>query len=114
MQINLQEVLIIKMEIIRAQEKVDAFVEDFGGYWGELSMMTRLVEEMGELARSMNIKFGDKKAKFEGDGGDLKEEVADVFFTIITIANKLEINLEEVLEKKIIKYNQRDEGVYKK
>lgn len=102
-----------KMEIIRAQEKVDAYVEGFGGYWRELSMMARLMEEVGELSRAVNIKFGDKKAKFDGDGGDMKGEIADVFFTIIAIANKMNVNLDEALEKKLIKYNQRDEGVYK-
>lgn len=102
------------MEIIKAQDRVDRHIENFGGYWKELSMLARLMEEVGELSRSMNIKFGDKKSKYEGDGGELKEEIADVFFTIIAIANKLQINLDESLDKKLTKYSQRDEGIYTK
>ena len=102
------------MEIIKAQERVDNYIENFGGYWQELSMLARLVEEVGELSRSMNIKFGDKKKKHEDDGGELQDEVADVFFTILAIANKLKINADEALTKKLGKYAQRDEGIYKK
>ena len=100
------------MEIIKAQEKVDNYIENFGGYWKELSMLARLVEEVGELSRSLNIQFGDKKSKYEGDGGKTDEEVADVLFTIIAIANKLKINLDDALSKKLGVYQQRDEGIY--
>jgi len=100
------------MEIIKAQEKVDNYIENFGGYWGELSMLARLIEEVGELSRSLNIQFGDKKSKYEGDGGKTDEEVADVLFTIIAIANKLKINLDDALNSKLGKYQQRDEGIY--
>jgi NTP pyrophosphatase (non-canonical NTP hydrolase) len=102
------------MEIIKAQEKVDNYVENFGGYWKELSMLARLVEEVGEFSRSVNIKFGDKKSKHEDDGGELSDELADVFFTVLALANKLEIDLDEALTKKIGKYAQRDEGIYGK
>ena len=102
------------MEIIKAQEKVDKYIENYGGYWKELSMLARLVEEVGELSRAMNIKFGDKKSKFEGDGGEIEKEVADVFFTIIAISNKLQVDLDKALLKKIGEYSQRDEGIYGK
>ena len=100
------------MEIIKAQEKVDRYIKNFGGYWSELSMFARLVEETGELSRSMNIKFGDKKSKHEDDGRELEKELADVFFTILAIANKTEINLDKALLDKIGELSQRDEGIY--
>jgi len=102
------------MEIIKAQEKVDTYIKNFGGYWRELSMLARLLEEVGELSKSMNIKFGDKKSKYEGDAKETEEELADVLFTVLAIANKLKINIDEALIKKINKYSQRDEGIYAK
>lgn len=100
------------MEIIKAQEKVDKYIQNFGGYWSELSMLARVTEEVGELARSMNIKFGDKKSKYKGDEREIKVELADVFFTTLALANKLEIDLDEALLSKIGEQSQRDEGIY--
>jgi NTP pyrophosphatase (non-canonical NTP hydrolase) len=102
------------MEIIKAQEKVDKYIQNFGGYWSELSMLARLVEEVGELSRSMNIKYGDKKSKYDGDGRELEKELADVLFTVLAIANKTEVNAGKVLLNKIGEQSQRDEGIYAK
>lgn len=89
------------MEIKQAQEKVDELINHYGGYWDNLSMLARLVEEVGELSRAMNIKYGGKRSKFEGDGRDIEKELSDVVFTILAIANKEKIDLSKELKEKI-------------
>ena len=91
------------MELIEAQSKVNELIMNYGGYWQELSMLARLTEEVGELSRAMNIKFGQKKSKFEGDGKELNEELADTLFTILALANQLNINIDKELESKLKK-----------
>jgi len=100
------------MEISQAQKQVDEFIQKFGGYWTPLSMMARITEEIGELARAMNIKHGQKKSKNENDGRELEKELADVLFTTLALANSEGINLEkEFLDK--IKYDDKKcKGVY--
>jgi NTP pyrophosphatase (non-canonical NTP hydrolase) len=77
-------------------------------------MLARLVEEAGELARALNIKYGGKKSKFDGDGREIEEELSDVLFTVLAIANSQKINLEEVFEKKMVKDFDKMKGVYVK
>ncbi len=101
------------MEIQEAQEKVDELIKNYGGYWEPLSMYARLVEEVGELGRAMNIKYGGKKAKFNGDGKNTEEELSDVLFTILAIANKLDVNLDKEFNDKIKKDFIKCKEVYK-
>ena len=89
------------MEIIKAQEIVDETIKQYGGYWEPLSMLARLTEEVGELARAMNIKYGGKKSKFEGDGKEIKDEISDVLYTLLALANNLEVNLDKEFAKKV-------------
>ncbi|MFT4282848.1 MAG: MazG nucleotide pyrophosphohydrolase domain-containing protein [Candidatus Woesearchaeota archaeon] len=98
------------MEIKNAQIDVDKRVKSYGGYWSELSMYARLVEEVGELGRALNIKFGGKKKKSEDDGNELEDEIGDVFFTLLAICNKLDVDLEKVFMSK----NEKTHEVYKK
>jgi len=100
------------MEIKEAQKKVDEQIKLYGGYWAELSMLARLVEEVGELSRSMNIKFGGKKSKFDGDGRETEKEMSDVLFTLLAIANKLNIDLDREFSSKINKDIEKCKGVY--
>lgn len=100
------------MEISEAQKQVDEFIKSYGGYWTPLSMMARITEEVGELARAMNIKHGQKKSKFEGDGRNLEQELADVFFTTIAMANNEGIDLEKVFFEKIGLDYDKCKGVY--
>ena len=101
------------MEIQEAQQKTDELIKIYGGYWEPLSMLARLTEEVGELSRSMNIKFGGKKSKFIGDGKDIDEELADVMFTTLAISNKLNINLDNEFQDKIKKDFEKCKEVYK-
>jgi len=102
------------MEISEAQKQVDEFIKkgSSGEYWTPLSMFARLTEEVGELARAMNIKYGGKKSKFEGDGRDIEKELSDVLFTLLAIANKEGVDLEKEFCEKIKLDYDKCKGVY--
>ena len=102
------------MEIKEAQKLVDETIKQYGGYWEPLSMLARATEEVGELARAMNQKFGGKKKKFEGDGKEVEDELADVTYTIIALANSLNIDLDQELNRKIKESHQKSKEVYSK
>lgn len=101
------------MEIQQAQIKVDELIKEYGGYWEPLSMYARLVEEVGELGRTMNIKFGGKKSKSKEENSSSEEELADVLFTTLAIANKLNINLDKEFNDKLNKDFEKCKEVYK-
>ena len=101
------------MELKQAQIKVDELIKTYGGYWEPLSMYARLVEEVGELGRTMNIKFGGKKSKSSKESNKSEEELADVLFTTLAIANKLNINLDKEFNDKLNKDFEKCKGVYK-
>jgi NTP pyrophosphatase (non-canonical NTP hydrolase) len=101
------------MDINEAQKRVDELIQKYGGYWEPLSMLARLTEEVGELSRVMNIKYGGKKAKSSDDGRSIEKELADVIFTALAIANVEEIDLGKVLEDKIFEDDKKCSGVYK-
>lgn len=102
------------MELKIAQEKAEELILHYGDYWEPLSMLARLTEESGELARAMNIKYGGKKAKNSDDGRAIQEELADVLFTVLAIANSQKIDLAQVFEEKIEKDFHKMKGVYHK
>lgn len=97
------------MEIKEAQERVDAWISRFEeGYWPPLANLARLTEEVGELAREMNHRFGPKKKKAEEPEQDLALELADILFVILVIANEQGIDLDQALERVLDKYRERD------
>ena len=100
------------MDIKETQKKVDKRIKDLGGYWQPLSMLARLVEEVGELSRAINIKHGEKRSKNENDGREINKELADVVFTIFAIANNLGIDIEEALKHKMIEDYEIDKKTY--
>ena len=92
-----------------AQERVDAWISQFEeGYWPPLSNLARLIEEVGELAREMNHRFGDKPKKPEEPDQDLAIELADILFVILVIANEQGIDLDHALGEVLEKYRLRD------
>ena len=97
------------MELSEAQARVDAWIGQFEeGYWPPLANLARLTEEVGELARLLNHRFGPKKKKpTEGDQ-DLGEELADVLFVLLVIANEQKIDMSAALERVLEKYRARD------
>ena len=97
------------MEIRDAQRKVDEWISQFEeGYWPPLTNLARLIEEVGELARELNHRFGSKIKKSEEPNQELALELADVLFVLIVIANEQEIDLDEALESVLTKYRKRD------
>ena len=97
------------MDLQEAQKRVDAWISRFeDGYWPPLTNLARLIEEVGELAREMNHRFGHKTKKPEESQQDLALELADVLFVLLVIANEQGIDLDEALEQVMEKYRTRD------
>lgn len=97
------------MTIKEAQEKVDDWIHTYGvRYFSELTNMAVLTEEVGELARVMARRFGDQSFK-KGENPDaLSEELADVLWVLICIANQTGVDLTEALESSFKKKTERD------
>lgn len=97
------------LTIDEAQKKVDDWIKEYGvRYFEELSNMAILTEEVGELARIMVRKYGDQSFKRNDEDKDLGDEMADVFFVLICLANQTGINLTEAFHKNIEKKTKRD------
>lgn len=97
------------MKISEAQQAVDAYVSQFKeGYWPPLSNLARLIEEVGELARELNHRYGHKPKKADEPEQDLGLELADILFVIIAIANEQKIDLEQAFAQVLDKYQVRD------
>ncbi|MFX1344189.1 MAG: MazG nucleotide pyrophosphohydrolase domain-containing protein [Promethearchaeota archaeon] len=91
------------------QHVVNNWINDHGGYWPPLSLISAIMEELGELAREVNSLEGFKPKKVNNRvKSNLGEELADLLFSIICVANFYEIDLNEELEKIIDKYSERD------
>jgi NTP pyrophosphatase (non-canonical NTP hydrolase) len=96
------------MTIKEAQETVDQWIKTYGvRYFSELTNMAVLTEEVGELARVIARKYGDQSFK-AGEKENLGEEMADVLWVLICLANQTGIDLTEELQKSIDKKTKRD------
>lgn len=97
------------MTIQEAQESVDQWITTTGiRYFNELTNTAILMEEVGEVARIMSRKYGEQSFKKSDEAVDLGDEMADVLFVLICLANQTGINLTEALEKNMIKKSIRD------
>lgn len=97
------------MELRQAQAMVHAYISQFReGYFPPLVNLARLTEEVGELAREINHRHGPKKKKADEPEGDVALELADILFVVIVLANQLEIDLDQALERTLTKYRVRD------
>lgn len=97
------------MDLKEAQAHVDAWISQFEeGYWPPLVNLSRLMEEVGELAREMNHRFGAKIKKPDEPEQDLALELADILFVLLVMANQNHIDLGEALEQVLEKYRLRD------
>ena len=97
------------MTIQEAQEQVDQWINTLGvRYFSELTNMAILTEEVGELARIMVRKYGDQSAKAGEKPMDLADEMADVLWVLICMANQTGVNLTQALEKNLLKKTLRD------
>ncbi len=101
------------MTIKEAQNTVDSWIKEYGvRYFSELTNMTVLTEEVGELARVMARKYGDQSFK-EGEKDNMGEEIADIFWVLCCIANQTGIDVTEEFKKSIEKKTQRDKDRHK-
>jgi NTP pyrophosphatase (non-canonical NTP hydrolase) len=98
------------VQIRQMQRTIDAWVQANGGYWGELSLLARLSEEVGELAREYNHRFGDKRKKASEGEAALEEELADVLWILLCMANQQGVDLQTAFEGTMHKIGVRDAG----
>jgi NTP pyrophosphatase (non-canonical NTP hydrolase) len=97
------------MSLSDAQRRVDQWIDQFEeGYFHPLTNLARLTEEVGELAREVNHRFGQKTKKKEEAEGDLGMEMADILFVLICMANREGIDLEEAFDRMMAKVEMRD------
>ena len=102
------------MTIQEAQETVDKWIKDFGvRYFNELTNMAMLTEEVGEVARIISRRYGEQSEKESDKDKDLGDEMADVLFVLICLANQTGIDLEEALIKNLNKKTNRDSKRHK-
>lgn len=92
-----------------AQKRVDEWINKIGvRYFNELTNMAILSEEVGEVARIISRKYGEQSEKDSDKNLDLADELADVLFVLICLANQTGVNLEEAFRKNLIKKTSRD------
>ncbi len=97
------------MELSKAQQIVDDWIKKYGvRYFNELTNTAVLMEEVGELARIMSRRYGEQSEKPSDANLDLGDEMADILFVLICLANQTGIDLEEAFKKNMDKKTSRD------
>ena len=97
------------------QKEVDDWLQQYTvSYWKPLEILARLTEETGEVARELNHMFGAKKKKSTEDSAELSQEIADVIYTLICLANSQKIDLDDAWKKMMEKYRSRDKERYER
>lgn len=101
------------MTLEEAQKEVDRWIKTYGvRYFSELTNMVVLTEEVGELARVMARKYGDQSFK-QGEKDNLADEIADVLWVLICLANQTGVNLTEAFRQNLEKKTNRDKDRHK-
>ncbi len=97
------------MDIKNAQKAVDAWIQEHGvRYFNELTNMAQLTEEVGEVARIIARRYGEQSEKESDKNKDLGEELADVIFVVLCLANQTGVDLEKAFKKKLELKTKRD------
>lgn len=97
------------MTLAEAQQKIDQWIKQYGvRYFNELTNTAVLMEEVGEVARIMARRYGEQSEKESDKNKDLGDEMADVLFVLMCLANQTGVNLEEALKKNLDKKTARD------
>lgn len=97
------------MSFAPIQEEVDRYISQFKeGYFPPLEMLARLTEELGELARALSYQTGFKKPKSGEEKGDVEDELCDLIFVAVCLANSLDIDLNRSFARTMQKYYVRD------
>ena len=95
--------------LLELQQEVDRYIAQFKeGYFSPLSLLARMTEEVGELAREVNHEFGEKPKKKDEAENSIELELGDILFITICFANSLGIDLTEAHDKVMQKFNTRD------
>ena len=96
------------------QRQVDEWIrEHTQGYFQPLQMIARMTEELGELARAVSYRYGEKKPKPEEEPGDIGDELSDLIFVAICLANATGIDLDDAWKGLVTKLYQRDVNRWK-
>lgn len=102
------------MTVEEAQARVDAWIKEYGvRYFDELTNLSLLMEEVGEVARIMSRRYGEQSEKKSDKAKMLDDELADVLFVLICIANQTGVDLTKAFEKNLMKKTQRDANRHK-
>jgi NTP pyrophosphatase (non-canonical NTP hydrolase) len=102
------------MTLAEAQLKIDQWIKEYGvRYFNELTNTAILMEEVGEVARIMARRYGEQSEKETDKNKDLGDELADVIFVVMCIANQTGIDLEEALKQNLEKKTHRDHSRHK-
>ena len=102
-----------QITISDAQRQVDQWIKDIGvRYFSEMTNLAQLVEEVGEVARLISRTYGEQSFK-DGDHGELGDELADVLFVLVCLANQTGIDLEESFRRNLEKKTSRDRSRHK-
>ncbi len=97
------------MSFAEAQRQVDAWISSFEeGYFQPMTLVARMAEEVGELAREVNHVYGEKPKKATEVDGSIADEIGDSIFVLISLANSLELDLDVVFAQTMNKYRTRD------
>ncbi|MBT3444762.1 MAG: nucleotide pyrophosphohydrolase [Flavobacteriaceae bacterium] len=97
------------MELKKVQEIVDRWIQDHGvRYFDELTNMAQLTEEVGEVARIIARRYGEQSEKESDKTKDLGEELADVIFVVLCLANQTGVDLQQAFDKKMKTKSERD------
>ena len=101
--------------IRKAQKEVHSWVSQYEvPYWKPHEILARMAEEVGELAREINHRYGQKTKKAEEPDGDVGMEMADILFVIICMANREGIDLDEAFDRMMAKVETRDDARWTK
>ena len=102
------------MELKGLQQEVDEWIKTIGvRYFNELTNLAILTEEVGELARIISRKYGEQSFKNPEEEKDLADEMADVLWVLVCLANQTGVDLEDAIQKNIAKKTQRDKNRHK-
>lgn len=98
------------------QREIDTLIREewHSHYWAPLSSLARLTEEVGELAREVNHTYGEKPKKADEEQGNIAAEMGDILFILASLANSLNIDLDEAFEQVMAKYQRRDAQRWKR
>jgi len=100
----------VPSDLPQIQAFLDAWIKQRGQYWSPLSQFARLAEEVGELGRELNFRFGEKPRAPKDAAGSITDELGDVLFIVVLLANYLGIDLASALAATLKKYERRAES----